>query len=82
MFMKSRVSDLEIFEKWTNVMMSKFPVPGQTFDIMDLFYRMTLDVTTDFLLGNSIDSLNNPQAKFVEAFSHVQRMQMLFTVIS
>ncbi|KAI9691666.1 MAG: hypothetical protein M1822_007738 [Bathelium mastoideum] len=82
MFMKSRVSDLEIFEKWTGVMMSKFPGSGQTFDIMDLFYRMTLDVTTDFLLGNSIDSLNNPQAKFVEAFSHVQRMQMLFTVLA
>lgn len=57
MFIKDRVSDLHIFDKWTNIMMDKFPASGVTFDISDLFYRMTLDVTTDFLLGHGVNSL-------------------------
>jgi cytochrome P450 len=58
MFVKDRVQDLDIFDKWTTTLISKIPASGQTVDMMDLFYRMTLDVTTDFLLGESVDSLN------------------------
>ncbi len=58
MFIKDRVQDLEIFDRWTTTLISKLPASGQTVDVMDLFYRMTLDVTTDFLLGGSVDSLN------------------------
>jgi cytochrome P450 len=81
MFLKNRVSDLEIFEKWTNVMMQQFPESGETFDIMDLFYRMTIDVITDFLLGESVDSLRNPRSEFVKAFTDVQRVQTMLTVL-
>lgn len=81
MFVKDRISDLEIFERRTQVMMSLFGGPGEAFDIMDLFYRMTLDVTTEFLLGHGINSLENPQAEFVKAFSDVQRIQMMLTVL-
>lgn len=58
MFIKEKVSDLLIFEKWMQTMMSKMPAPGVTVHMQDLFYRMTLDVTTDFLLGKSVNSLN------------------------
>ncbi|KAH8703530.1 cytochrome P450 [Talaromyces proteolyticus] len=81
MFIKDRISDLEIFERRTQIMMGLFANPGQTFDIMDLFYRMTLDVTTEFLLGHGIHSLENPKAGFVQAFADVQRMQMALTVL-
>ncbi|KAL1968158.1 hypothetical protein VTN77DRAFT_2289 [Rasamsonia byssochlamydoides] len=81
MFVKDRISDLEIFERRTQVMMGLFGSPGQAFDIMDLFYRMTLDVTTEFLLGHAVNSLENPQAEFVKAFSDVQRIQMTLTVL-
>jgi len=57
MFIKERVRDLEIFDKYTNIVISKLPASGQTVDMMDLFYRMTLDITTDFLLGDSVNSL-------------------------
>ena len=57
MFMKDRVKDLANFGKWSDVLISKLPAPGVTVDIMDLFYRMTLDVTTEFLLGTSVNSL-------------------------
>lgn len=58
MFIKEKVSDLLIFERWTQIMISKMPASGETVGMQDLFYRMTLDVTTDFLLGSSVDSLN------------------------
>lgn len=58
MFVKDRVKDLANFGKWTDVLLSKLPAPGVPVDIMDLLYRMTLDVTTEFLLGTSVNSLN------------------------
>lgn len=57
-FVREKVSDLLIFEKWTQALLSKLPSSGQTVHMQDLFYRMTLDVTTDFLLGSSVNSLD------------------------
>ncbi|OTB14355.1 hypothetical protein K445DRAFT_62887 [Daldinia sp. EC12] len=48
---------------------------GKPFDICDLFYRYTLDVATDFLLGLDIQSLTKPDEPFAEAFKHVQSVQ-------
>lgn len=67
MFIREKVRDLYIFEKWTQTLISKLPAPGVTVDVMDLFYRMTLDVTTDFLLGTSVNSLNK-QVELVPVF--------------
>ena len=58
MFVKDRVRDMEIFERWADKLISKIPASGQTVDMCDLFYRMTLDLTTDFLLGHGVDSLD------------------------
>lgn len=41
------------------------------------YYRYTLDVATEFLLGGSVDSLGNPQVQFAESFAEIQRTQML-----
>ncbi|KAI4604114.1 hypothetical protein KJ359_000242 [Pestalotiopsis sp. 9143b] len=81
MFLKNRVSDLDIFERWTQAVIRLIPDNGGEVDIMDLFYRMTLDVTTDFLLGGSINSLENPTSEFATAFNDVQRMQMIITML-
>ncbi|KAK8104467.1 uncharacterized protein PG998_011500 [Apiospora kogelbergensis] len=107
MFVKDRVSDLVVFERWTAALIrqierqrrgldndgSGFGVEkekyntndgdggGDVVDIQSLFYRMTLDVTTDFLLGASVDSLSNPRDEFAEAFNEVQRLQMYLTML-
>lgn len=81
MFMKNRVSDLKIFERWTDVMVKQFPPSGQTVNIQDYLYRMTIDVITDFLLGQSVNSLENPRSEFVKAFTVVQRWQTMLTVL-
>ncbi|KAI1192466.1 cytochrome P450 alkane hydroxylase [Nemania serpens] len=77
MFVKTRVSDLDIFERWTMTLSDRIPDSGRPVDIMELFYRLTLDVTSEFLLGSSTNSLGNPRSDFADAFHEVQRNQMM-----
>jgi cytochrome P450 len=78
-FIKDRVSDLAVFEKHLQVLL---PMLGgskdsQTVDAMDLFFKFTLDASTAFLLGHSVNSLENPQDRFSDAFATVQSVQSL-----
>ena len=74
-FIKQRVADLEIFEKHVGRLMMKISGRGEEVDIAALFYHLTLDSATDYLLGKSVDSLANPQVEFATAFVEVQRVQ-------
>ncbi|KAF1732997.1 Cytochrome P450 52A13 [Beauveria bassiana] len=65
MFVKDRVRDMGIFERWSDKLISKLPASGETVDMCDLFYRMTLDLTTDFLLGSGVGSLDKPFRRFI-----------------
>ena len=76
-FNKQRVSDLEIFEKHSQKLIRMLGTEGRKVDISSLFYRYTLDAATEYLLGQSVDSLENPQVEFAEAFSEVQRVQAI-----
>ncbi|PTB72894.1 cytochrome P450 [Trichoderma longibrachiatum ATCC 18648] len=82
MFVTQRVRDLDILERWTDVLLAKLPASGQTVDVCDLFYRMTLDAITDYLLGQSVESLDNPNGEFTNAFTQVQRTQMLLAIFA
>ncbi|PHH92122.1 hypothetical protein CDD83_8795 [Cordyceps sp. RAO-2017] len=81
MFTRERIRDLEIFDHWARRLIGKLPPQGRTVDICDLFYRMTLDVTTDFLLGQDVGALDNPNGDFTRAFTEVQRKQMILTIL-
>ncbi|KAI1132561.1 cytochrome P450 [Nemania abortiva] len=81
MFMTDRISDLIIFDRQIEKMMSYIPPSGQTVDIMDLFFRMTLDATTDFLLGESANSLDYPNSEFTHAFNGVLTRQIRLFVM-
>jgi hypothetical protein len=41
-------------------MLSHFPTDGTPFDVQPLFYCLTLDSATEFLFGESVDSLLSP----------------------
>ncbi|KAH3920434.1 hypothetical protein HBI56_070000 [Parastagonospora nodorum] len=75
-FVKDRLSDIEIFEEHIQVMISKIG-QGQEIDTLDMMFRFTLDAATHFLLGTSVDSLQNPQTVFADAFGNAQRVQSL-----
>jgi cytochrome P450 len=76
-FIKDRVSDLAVFEKHLDVLLPMLggSRAGQTVDAMDLFFKFTLDASTAFLLGHSVNSLENPQDRFADAFAVVQSVQ-------
>lgn len=74
-FIKARVSNLQTFEIYTQKLISIVKqTKGKTVDIQDLLLRMSLDITTHFLLGSSVDSLSKPQVEFAKAFSVVQKV--------
>jgi cytochrome P450 len=73
-FIKERVSDLRTFERHIQHMMSLIPQDGSTVDIADLFFRLTLDSVTDFLLGESVNSLgaaSDHGEVFAKAFEEI-----------
>ncbi|OBS27383.1 hypothetical protein FPOA_01325 [Fusarium poae] len=90
-FTRDRVSDLHCFEAHMQTLFKAIanrgplhgedqPVPterldGKVLDISDLFFRYTLDVATEFLLGWDVKSLTTPRQEFAEAFNDVQRIQ-------
>jgi len=73
------LSDIEIFEKHCSILIPLLAGKGdgQTVDALDLFFRFTLDASTDFLLGRSVDSLKQGQVAFAAAFNDVQHVQSL-----
>ncbi|KAG9244570.1 cytochrome P450 [Calycina marina] len=83
MFIKNRVSDLEIFETHTQALLHEIARPGTgregEVDVSDLFFRYTLDAATHFLLGKSVDSLDTPEQDFADAFAEVQHIQNVIT---
>lgn len=81
MFTKERLRDIDIFTKYSDKMLSKLPPSGQTVDISAVFYRLSLDVSTDFLLGQAVGALDNPINEFSRAFNEVQRFQMIRTIM-
>lgn len=86
-FIKDRVSDLAVFEEHVQKLLTEMGRAGRTFDgrqgqpfdVSDLFFRYTLDAATHFLLGNSVNSLENPEQEFAEAFGDVQQVQSNIT---
>ena len=75
-FIKDRVSDLDIFEEHTQLVLAKLS-GQQEVNFMDLMFKYTLDAATHFLLGKSVGSLENPQTVFADAFFNVQYVQGL-----
>jgi cytochrome P450 len=69
-------SDLHIFRDATDNLLNAIPREGGVIDLQPLFFRLTLDVTTEFLFGESIESLKFPESTgeqtFVEAFNIAQ----------
>lgn len=50
---------------------------GATVRVDDLVFRYTLDAATDFLFGASVESLDNGETEFAQAFNDVQNVQAM-----
>lgn len=60
MFVKDRITDLELYEAHFQKLLRLIPQDGSTFDIGALFHRYAFDVSSEFLFGESLDSLGTP----------------------
>lgn len=67
-FNKSQVANLNIFEKHAQILFSKIPRNGTTFDLQSLFFKLTLDTATDFLFGQSVHSLTSIEGSEQQSF--------------
>ncbi|KAI2464671.1 putative N-alkane-inducible cytochrome P450 [Annulohypoxylon bovei var. microspora] len=78
-FTRTQVADLSSLESHTQDLLQRIPKgDGVTFDLKPLFYNMTLDSATDFLLGHSVRSQTSapgsPARNFLEAFDYAEEV--------
>jgi cytochrome P450 len=59
-FVRSQVGDLATFETHIRRLIDAVPADGSTVDLQPLFFDLTLDSATEFLFGESSDSLLSP----------------------
>ncbi|KAI9886373.1 MAG: hypothetical protein M1823_001827 [Watsoniomyces obsoletus] len=80
-FVKDRVSDLQTFEHHSKILLSMMAgeKDGASVDVKELFFRYSLDAATDFLLGSSVNSLENSTTGFAHSFAEVQRIQAIYS---
>jgi len=75
-FTRAQVADLDAFERHIQNFVSRIPKDGSTVDLQTLFFQLTLDSATEFLFGESVNSLTSPedseQQKFGKAFDYAQ----------
>ncbi|KAI0919820.1 hypothetical protein AcW1_003029 [Taiwanofungus camphoratus] len=60
-FSRDRITDFEIFEKYTArtlSIVSSVSSSGQPVEVQDLFARFTLDAASEFLFGQNVDTLS------------------------
>ena len=75
-FVRDQVADLHCFDRHIRNMLAVIPADGTTFDMQSLLLNMTMDSSTDFLLGYSTNLLTeaSPEARqFVKDFEYASR---------
>lgn len=72
-FVRSQVGDVVTFEKHVSHLIRKLPKDGSTVNLADFFFRLTMDSATEFLFGESTDSLSSDsEGGFSGAFNRGQ----------
>jgi cytochrome P450 len=56
-FAREQVADIAAFERHIKLLLKHIPKDGSTFDLQSLFFRFTLDTSTEFLFNHSTNSL-------------------------
>ena len=74
-FVHKQYDDLQLFQEAVDNLISVLPERG-VIDLQPLFFQLTLDTTTAFLFGDSVDSLKTPkitsESNFASAFNTAQ----------
>ena len=83
-FVKSQLGDPQLFDKHASQFLKATPIDGKTMvDLQPMFYKLTLDISTEFLLGRSTGMLDSSDAasedqraakEFVDAFVYCENV--------
>ncbi|KAH7394768.1 n-alkane-inducible cytochrome P450 [Pyrenochaeta sp. MPI-SDFR-AT-0127] len=73
-FVRNQVADIGVYKKHVSNLVNNIPLDGSTVDLQELFFQMTIDSATEFLFGESIDSLGagDKQPSFAKNFNTSQ----------
>lgn len=77
-FVREQVADLDIFEEQMGDLFAMIPAGGGTVDLQELFFCYTIDSATEFLFGQSVQSLKKlreglrDENDFATAFNYAQ----------
>jgi cytochrome P450 len=72
-FVRSQVGDVVTFERHVSHLISKIPKDGSTINLANFFFCLTMDSATEFLFGESTDSLTKDSEEgFASAFNRSQ----------
>ncbi|KAL4778323.1 beta-lactamase-like protein [Aspergillus varians] len=80
MFIKCRISDLDIFERKIQTMLSVYSPSGEPTDVMDLLYRMTLERYHRTSAWKGRQRSRNPTSRCRLGFCKVQRIQTILAM--
>jgi len=72
-FVRDQVADFACFDRHIGNLLANIPLDGTTFDMQHLLLKMTMDSSTDFMLGHSTNSLvsSSPEAdQFLRDFEY------------
>jgi cytochrome P450 len=77
-FARGQLDDITVFEPHFQNFMASLPAGTQSVDLQPLFQGLTLDISTDFLFGESTDVLSSSKAAsagrtFADAFDRAQK---------
>ncbi|CAL3969381.1 unnamed protein product [Diplocarpon coronariae] len=70
-FTRAQVADLGTFEAHIQHLISKIPRDGTTIDLQPLFFKLTLDSATEFLFGESVNSLGSSKDSEQDRFGRL-----------
>jgi cytochrome P450 len=68
-FVKTELLNLDIFEKHFSSLLRCMPHDGSTIELRDLLQKLTMDISSDFLLGHSTNSLGLHATQSKDEFS-------------
>lgn len=72
-FVRSQIGDLQTFERHIQHLIAEVPRDGSMVDLSVLFFRLTMDSATEFLFGESTESLTKRSSEgFAESFMRAQ----------
>jgi cytochrome P450 len=78
-FVRDQIAELSLFEDLITDLFALIPRDGTTVDLQDLFFAYTIDSATEFLFGNSVQSLKEKRSgqtskdDFAGAFNYAQK---------